>query len=27
LLFDRQDNPKPAFDAVVRTALPIRAQR
>jgi endo-1,4-beta-xylanase len=27
LLFDRQDNPKPAFDAVVRTARPIRAQR
>jgi endo-1,4-beta-xylanase len=27
LLFDRQDNPKPAFDAVVRTARQIRAQR
>jgi endo-1,4-beta-xylanase len=27
LLFDRQDNPKPAFDAVIRTARQIRAQR
>lgn len=27
LLFDRQDNPKPAFEAVVRTAHPARAQR
>ena len=27
LLFDRQDNPKPAFDAVIRTARRMRAQR
>jgi endo-1,4-beta-xylanase len=27
LLFDRQDNPKPAFDAVIRTARQMRAQR
>jgi endo-1,4-beta-xylanase len=27
LLFDRQDNPKPAFDAVIRTARQTRAQR
>ena len=27
LLFDRQDNPKPAFDAVIRTARQARAQR
>jgi endo-1,4-beta-xylanase len=27
LLFDRQDNPKPAFDAVIRTAHQMRAER
>lgn len=27
LLFDAQDSPKPAFDAVVRTARRVRAQR
>jgi endo-1,4-beta-xylanase len=27
LLFDRQDNPKPAFDAVIRTARQMRAER